>query len=51
LALSLLFHLQLYNLNTKYGSQDELLSLNRNLMEAGIRCVLTGGGQDALPFR
>ncbi|PSC69027.1 glycoside hydrolase family 13 [Micractinium conductrix] len=30
---------QLYNLNSKYGTQEELLSLNRKLLEAGIRPV------------
>ena len=30
---------QLYNLNSKYGSEAELRSLNRALLEAGIRWV------------
>lgn len=34
---------QLYNLNSKYGSKEELLSLNRKLLEAGIRWVLAAG--------
>ena len=30
---------QLYNLNSKYGSEEELLELNQALLEAGIRPV------------
>lgn len=31
--------LQLYNLNSAYGTHEELLALNRALLEAGIRWV------------